>query len=103
MRTSQISRRLLRALSFIEGDGRLISMPAKKPKMRCEGVVVQFGYNTSDEPKGLSRQLQVLNVEPPIKSVAQETDLVARTKKLPTNHQRLALRLCLWWGVSVLR
>ena len=31
-RTSQVSRRLLQALSFKEGDGRLISMPAKKPK-----------------------------------------------------------------------
>ena len=47
VRTSQISRRLLRALSFIEGDGRLISMPAKKPKSRCDGVVVQFGHLTT--------------------------------------------------------
>ena len=84
VRTSQISRRLLRALSFKEGDGRLISMPARKPKSGCDGVVVQFGHNFSDNRKGLSRQLHVLNIEPP-KTVAQETDLVAKIKKLSTN------------------
>ena len=84
MRTSQISRRLLRALSFKEGDGRLISMPAKKLKSGCDGVVVHFGHGTADNRRGLSRQFHVLHAEPP-KTVAQETELVAKIKKLSTN------------------
>ncbi|CAE7218058.1 unnamed protein product [Symbiodinium sp. KB8] len=81
VRTSQISRRLLRALSFKEGDGRLISMPAKKPKSGCDGVVVYFGHDRTDDRKGLSRQVDVLHVEPP-KTVAQQTEVVAKIKKL---------------------
>ena len=84
VRTSQISRRLLRALSFKEGDGRLISMPAKKPKSGCDGVVVHFGHGNTDNRKGPSRQFHVLHVEPP-KTVAQETELVAKIKKLSTD------------------
>ena len=63
VRTSQISRRLLRSLSFAEGDGKLISMPARKPKSRCDGVVVQFGHTSSDNSKGPSRHLHVLSLE----------------------------------------
>ena len=84
MRTSQVSRRLLRSLSFVEGDGKLISMPAKKPKSKCDGVVVQFGHSSSDDSKKTGKQLHVLNVEPP-RNVAQETELVAKIKKLSNN------------------
>ena len=59
-------------------------MPAKKPESGCDGVVVHFGHNRTDDRKGLSRQFDVLHVEPP-KTVAQETELVAKIKKLSTS------------------
>ena len=59
-------------------------MPAKKPKSGCDGVVVHFGHGTADNRRGLSRQFHVLHAEPP-KTVAQETELVAKIKKLSTN------------------
>ena len=82
VRTSQVSRRLLQALSFKEGDGRLISMPAEKPKAGGDGVVV----------------------EPP-KTVAQETDLVARIKKISGDKPLTpvlftASRAIRWWARS---
>ena len=80
VRTSQVSRRLLRALSFKEGDGQLISMPAKKPKTGGEGVV-HFGHGDCKSRNAVSGTMRVLHVEPP-KTVAQETELVARIKKI---------------------
>ena len=81
VRTSQVSRRLLQVLSFKEGDGRLISMPVKKPKTGVGGIIVHFGHDVPDNRKGDNGRMRVLHVEPP-KTVAQETELVAKIKKL---------------------
>ena len=56
-------------------------MPAKKPKTGGDGVIVHFGHGVTDNRKGTSVRMHVLHVEPP-KTVAQETDLVAKIKKL---------------------
>ena len=81
VRTSQVSRRLLQVLSFKEGDGRMISMPVKKPKNGTSGIIVHFGHDVPGDRKGDNGRTHVLNVEPP-KTVAQETELVAKIKKL---------------------
>ena len=81
VRTSQVPRRLLQVLSFKEGDGRMIPMPVKKPKNGTSGVIVHFGHDVPGDRKGNNGHMHVLNVEPP-KTVAQETELVAKIKKL---------------------
>ena len=56
-------------------------MPAKNPKSGSNGVIVQIGHGECKSRKGVSGHMCVLHVEPP-KTVAQQTDLVAKIKKL---------------------
>ena len=57
VRTSQISKRLLKSLSFKEGDWRLVSMPAKGPEKKPNGVIVEFGHSECLKGKGSERHL----------------------------------------------
>ncbi|OLP93893.1 hypothetical protein AK812_SmicGene24167 [Symbiodinium microadriaticum] len=64
-----------------EGDGRLVSMPAKGPKKKLDGVVVEFLLGKEANVEGSDRHVRVMLDGPP-KSVAQEEELVKKVNKL---------------------
>ena len=55
VRTSQISKRLPKSLSFKEGDGRLVSMPVTVPKNKPNGVIVELGHDGLVNKEGSDR------------------------------------------------
>ena len=83
VRTSQVSKRLLKSLTFEAGDGKLVSMPAKGPK-KLDGVVVEFRLNKEVTNKGSDHRARVV-LDGPIKSATQEDELVKKINRLRGN------------------